>query len=640
MTVDRAAHRAVDRDLQQGLLPPDDGHDQGRERRPAAGQVRRRTTTRRPGRPRARDQQRRQAGGHQGRAGARRPPRTSPRTSTSRSCRRRCSARSTSRSSTRTSPPEKSLSDGDVIPASRVHTNVELQKILADLFPLLRSIRPADLSSTLYALATALRGRGNELGETHGEARLLPDHDERPPADAPAGPRAARPRQPDLRPGGPRPGPPAAQRHDHGAHRDRQGAAARDLHRRRDRPRRDLDAGADHERGQHRPRGRRSPGRCWACWTPTRRSSPACSRARRATPGGSTRSSGRARCGRACTWRPTSGGPTTSGTVLSTASRATVPSATACRTRQQPLDAAGQLQERHRARLDERGQPRVSHAGTPRPRLAAIKLGIFVLVSVIVTGTLTAIMGYFAFGSETEYKAEFTSASLITEGRRRPDRRSHRRLGQERRDQGPRRGRGHLHGQGATCRSPRRRTPPSGSSTWSATATCRWRRASRARARLADGGTIPISHTTPGAEPHRAVQRLPAAVPGADPERGQPALAEPGKVLQGEGGTIGSLMSNTASLTNTLADRDQLIGQVIDNLSAMLKTVDDRHQQLSHARRRAEGLDDQPRPRPQGDRRVGLQPLRPHRRGGPPAHAGQALPQGRRRPAAPGDEDA
>jgi phospholipid/cholesterol/gamma-HCH transport system substrate-binding protein len=63
-------------------------------------------------------------------------------------------------------PSEKSLSDGDVIPSDRVSTNVELQKILADLFPLLRSIRPADLSSTLYALATALRGRGDELGET------------------------------------------------------------------------------------------------------------------------------------------------------------------------------------------------------------------------------------------------------------------------------------------------------------------------------------------------------------------------------------------------------------------------------------------------------------------------------------------
>jgi phospholipid/cholesterol/gamma-HCH transport system substrate-binding protein len=65
-----------------------------------------------------------------------------------------------------TDPSSKSLSNGDVIPASRVRTNVELQKILADLFPLLRSIRPADLSSTLYALATALRGRGDELGQT------------------------------------------------------------------------------------------------------------------------------------------------------------------------------------------------------------------------------------------------------------------------------------------------------------------------------------------------------------------------------------------------------------------------------------------------------------------------------------------
>lgn len=63
-------------------------------------------------------------------------------------------------------PSEKALSDGDVIPSSRVRTNVELSTILANLFPLLRSIRPADLSTTLYALANALRGRGNELGET------------------------------------------------------------------------------------------------------------------------------------------------------------------------------------------------------------------------------------------------------------------------------------------------------------------------------------------------------------------------------------------------------------------------------------------------------------------------------------------
>ncbi len=58
------------------------------------------------------------------------------------------------------------LKNGAVIPASRVTTNVELQSIMANLFPLLRSIRPADINSTLYALAHALEGQGKELGDT------------------------------------------------------------------------------------------------------------------------------------------------------------------------------------------------------------------------------------------------------------------------------------------------------------------------------------------------------------------------------------------------------------------------------------------------------------------------------------------
>jgi phospholipid/cholesterol/gamma-HCH transport system substrate-binding protein len=58
------------------------------------------------------------------------------------------------------------LKDGSVIPASRVKTNVELQSILADLFPLLRSVRPADLNATLYALAHALQGKGDQIGDT------------------------------------------------------------------------------------------------------------------------------------------------------------------------------------------------------------------------------------------------------------------------------------------------------------------------------------------------------------------------------------------------------------------------------------------------------------------------------------------
>lgn len=58
------------------------------------------------------------------------------------------------------------LEDGDVIPADRVQTNVELSHVLDQLFPLLRSIRPADLNATLNALSTALAGRGEQLGRT------------------------------------------------------------------------------------------------------------------------------------------------------------------------------------------------------------------------------------------------------------------------------------------------------------------------------------------------------------------------------------------------------------------------------------------------------------------------------------------
>lgn len=46
-------------------------------------------------------------------------------------------------------------------------------------------------------------------------------------------------------------------------------------------------------------------------------------------------------------------------------------------------------------------------------------------------------------------------------------------------------------------------------------------------------------------------------------------------VLQGEGGNINSLLAKTASLTSTLAERDEVIGRTISNLNAVLGTVDE-----------------------------------------------------------------
>jgi phospholipid/cholesterol/gamma-HCH transport system substrate-binding protein len=63
-------------------------------------------------------------------------------------------------------PSPESLSEGDEIPPSRITTSTELNKVLTNLFDLLRAVRPADLSYTLNALATALEGRGDQIGRS------------------------------------------------------------------------------------------------------------------------------------------------------------------------------------------------------------------------------------------------------------------------------------------------------------------------------------------------------------------------------------------------------------------------------------------------------------------------------------------
>ena len=49
---------------------------------------------------------------------------------------------------------------------ARTAVSTELDSVLRDLYPLLRAVQPADLNMTLNALATALEGRGPELGST------------------------------------------------------------------------------------------------------------------------------------------------------------------------------------------------------------------------------------------------------------------------------------------------------------------------------------------------------------------------------------------------------------------------------------------------------------------------------------------
>jgi phospholipid/cholesterol/gamma-HCH transport system substrate-binding protein len=52
------------------------------------------------------------------------------------------------------------------------------------------------------------------------------------------------------------------------------------------------------------------------------------------------------------------------------------------------------------------------------------------------------------------------------------------------------------------------------------------------------------------------------------------------QVFQGEGSTVQDLLSSTASLTSTLADKDKVIGSVIDNLNDVLQVVNSRSEDL------------------------------------------------------------
>jgi len=60
-------------------------------------------------------------------------------------------------------PSPDHIESGASIDRTRVSTEVE--KVLSDLYPLLRTVQPAEINTTLNALATALEGRGETIGK-------------------------------------------------------------------------------------------------------------------------------------------------------------------------------------------------------------------------------------------------------------------------------------------------------------------------------------------------------------------------------------------------------------------------------------------------------------------------------------------
>ncbi|MFF3150391.1 MCE family protein, partial [Streptomyces sp. NPDC057927] len=99
--------------------------------------------------------------------------------------------------------------------------------------------------------------------------------------------------------------------------------------------------------------------------------------------------------------------------------------------------------------------------------------------------------------------------------------------------------------------------------------------------RLKPGTTIPLSRTQPALDLNALLNGFKPLFAALSPQDVNQLATEIIRTLQGEGGTVNSLLAHTASLTTTLAGRDKLIGSVVDHLNAVLETLDKRGARFS-----------------------------------------------------------
>lgn len=99
--------------------------------------------------------------------------------------------------------------------------------------------------------------------------------------------------------------------------------------------------------------------------------------------------------------------------------------------------------------------------------------------------------------------------------------------------------------------------------------------------RLNPGDTIPISRTEPALDLDALIGGFRPLFRALDPDQVNALTGQLVTAFQGQGTTIGSVLEQVAALTNTLADRDRLIGQVVVNLDSVLGSLGDRSDQFA-----------------------------------------------------------
>jgi phospholipid/cholesterol/gamma-HCH transport system substrate-binding protein len=210
---------------------------------------------------------------------------------------------------------------------------------------------------------------------------------------------------------------------------------------------------------------------------------------------------------------------------------------------------------------------------------AAIKLGIFTVCSLVATTTLAIIMGGFAIGDRTEYHGIFASASEINKGD--DVRIAGVSVGEVTDVEIYELNRAKI---GFKIDSDVTLTDDSRASIRFLNLVgdryMSLEQGNPEAAPLEPGATLSLSHTDPALNLTALFNGFQPLFAALNPEDVNELSLNLIQVLQGEGGTIAGLLSKTADLTNSLANRDQLIGEVITNLTTLMQTVDGRHEQL------------------------------------------------------------
>ena len=209
------------------------------------------------------------------------------------------------------------------------------------------------------------------------------------------------------------------------------------------------------------------------------------------------------------------------------------------------------------------------------------RLGIFMLVTAMATSLLVIVIGNFTFQKSSEYRAMFSDAAGVNKG-------------DDIRIAGVKVGtvKDVAVADGGNRALVTFSVQDSADLTGATHATIRYRNLVGQRyisltqegddaTRLKPDSTIGVDKTRPALDLTMLFNGFKPLFQALSPDDINKLSYEVVQVFQGEGGTLEDLLRSTASVTNTLADRDQVIKALITNLDDVLANLGDRNAQLS-----------------------------------------------------------